>query len=361
MTRDAKALSGDRRILVEILEAVPQGVIAVDGEGRVVDINENACRMFGYARDALVGKELGVLLPESFRQRHVAHLAGFFQKPARRMMGYGTGELWGRRADGAAFPVDVGLSSLLLDRAPLALAFVSDVSERRSGQEELRQSREKLQQLARQLTSVSEEESRKWARELHDVYSQHLVGIAMELARVASKSDRPAEVRSVEEKVRVLAEDIHNLSRSMHPNILHDLGLAAALKAELDAFQRDHGVDTEFLREDVPGDLPPEVALCFYRVAQESLRNIRKHSGASRVATTLKGTADGLAMTIEDFGDGFELDRVLRQGGLGLISMEERVLAVGGEFSVDSLPGRGTTVRVTVPLSHRKATDASAG
>lgn len=332
-------------VLSEMFEAVPQGVVAIDSTGVIVRINDNACRMFGHARDQVVGAELSVLIPAGYHGAHATHIGTFFGDPQRRMMGYGTGELWGRRRDGSEFPVDVGLSSVEIDGSRLALAFVTDVSNRRRSEQELQRNRAKLQQLARQLNTAAEEESRKWARELHDVYSQRLVGVAMELARIAGDP-----VREVETQVRALAEDIHHLSRSMHPNILHDLGLVAALKSETEAFERAQGVRTEFLRNDVPNALPADVALCFYRVAQESLRNIRKHSGADRVTLKLDGSQTRLLMTVEDMGDGFELDRVLRTGGLGLISMEERVLAVGGDFSVDSAVGRGTIVKVSIPL-----------
>jgi signal transduction histidine kinase len=100
----------------------------------------------------------------------------------------------------------------------------------------------------------------------------------------------------------------------------------------------------------VPAGFPEEVSLCFYRVAQESLRNIGKHTAAAKVRVLLAGRRDGVTLRVEDTGDGFDLNEVKGKGGLGLISMEERVRLINGRFTIQSQPGEGTTVEVFVPL-----------
>jgi signal transduction histidine kinase len=121
----------------------------------------------------------------------------------------------------------------------------------------------------------------------------------------------------VEQDVRSLADDVHRMSQRLHPGILHDLGLAAALRSELAGFERDHGIKVAFVADGVPTCLPADVALCLYRIAQEALTNIRKHSRADRVALDLTGSAGAIAMEIRDHGRGFDLELTAHRGGLG--------------------------------------------
>ena len=106
----------------------------------------------------------------------------------------------------------------------------------------------------------------------------------------------------------------------------------------------------QFTPADLPVELPEEVSLCLYRIAQESLRNIRKHTGATQVRVWLAANQDGVTLNVEDTGDGFEVEKARKRGGLGLISMEERARLVNGKFSIRSQPGNGTSVEVFVPL-----------
>jgi signal transduction histidine kinase len=139
------------------------------------------------------------------------------------------------------------------------------------------------------------------------------------------------------------------MSRRLHPAILDDLGLAAALNNECLAFSERYDIPAELSVENVRMRLPEDVSLCLYRVAQESLRNIGKHAAAVRVRVTLKGDNEEIALLIEDFGDGFDIEEARGKGGLGLVSMDERVRLVNGTFSIQSEPGTGTRVEVRVP------------
>lgn len=333
----------------ELLETAAQGILAIDSDGRIVRVNALVCSMFGYTREEILGRKLSLLLPRGTRRAHASHVAGFFRHPERRPMGTGR-DVTGLRKDGSVFPIEVALSSLQLDHLTLSVAFVSDISDRKAAERQIAEQNERLRQLTQRLTSSAETENRKWARELHDVYSQRLVAIALGLTQAMAEGEPRPELERLEVQARKLAEDIHHLSRRMHPSVLHDLGLVAALRSEAMAFQRESGIRTRFEAKDVPTSVADEVALCCYRVAQETLRNIRKHSQATSARISLDLRDGRLAMTIRDVGDGFDRDRALRKGGLGLISMEERVLAVDGDFAVESTPGKGSIVRVSVPL-----------
>ena len=143
---------------------------------------------------------------------------------------------------------------------------------------------------------------------------------------------------------------MHRTSRQLHPTIVEDLGLEAALREECDRYSKQLGIPIGFTGEQVPAPLPNDVLLCLYRVAQESLRNIAKHAKATEITVQLHGRPGGVGLQIEDMGDGFDVNEARKGGGLGLISMEERIRVVNGTFDIRSEPGRGTTVDVFVPL-----------
>jgi hypothetical protein len=349
--RIARQLEESQDISRELLETAAQGILVVDLEERIVRTNDAAAKMFGYTRRELMGKKLGMLIPEDLRETHSQHVAGYFDKPRRRVMGVGM-DLAARRKDGSQIPVEISLSHVRMDDRPLAVAFVSDITLRKKSEREIADHRGRLQRLTKRLITAAEDETRRWARELHDVYSQRLASLSMKLDRLNADQPEDSPYRAVEADVRSLADDVHGMSRRMHPSILHDLGLAAALRSELAGFEREHGIKVALRAEGVPRGLPADVALCLYRVAQEALTNIRKHSRAQRVELDLAGSDGTVTMAIRDEGRGFDLELMAHRGGMGLMSMEERVNAVGGEFSIESSSGKGTAVRVQVPLNN---------
>jgi signal transduction histidine kinase len=148
-----------------------------------------------------------------------------------------------------------------------------------------------------------------------------------------------------------LSGDVHTMSRRLHPSILDDLGLVEAVRAECARFSRREGIAVSIDAGNVPGDLPGNVKLCVYRILQEALRNVARHAGATRVRILLTDEGGLLRLAVEDDGKGFSPQGMDRRAGLGLISMKERTQQVGGDFSLDSGPGRGTVIRITVPTA----------
>ena len=161
------------------------------------------------------------------------------------------------------------------------------------------------------------------------------------------------------EEIGMLAKDVHQLSRELHPSILDDLGLTAALRAECGAFSRQYGIPVRFEPSAIPEGLSSAISLGLYRIAQESLRNVGKHSRATAVRVTLAaserveqsdGIGDTVRLVIEDNGSGFDLEQIKGRRGLGLVSMEERVRLVEGNLAIRSQPGSGTAVEVRIPV-----------
>ena len=229
-----------------------------------------------------------------------------------------------------------------------------DVTDFKQTQQTLHEYRLQLQRLTVSLIYSQENANRELARELHDVLSQDLAAIEMQIHLLKSEviSDRKLARRLSEigTKLGQLATDVHQTSRELHPMILEELGLEPALRQECRAFQARFGIKTRFSAKSVPAALPKDGRLCLYRVAQESLRNIGKHATDAReVRVSLMGDPQGATLVITDTGSGFEIDAARKKGGLGLISMEERVRSVRGDIKIRSTRTQGTTVQVFVP------------
>ena len=214
---------------------------------------------------------------------------------------------------------------------------------------------QELHALTAKLIEAQEHESKHLARELHDVFSQKLAVLGMEIAALGRNPPETSQalnsgLQQLTQQIGILSRDIHQISRQLHPAILDDLGIEAALRNECLVFSQQHGIPAEFVSRDVPQPLSGDLSLCLYRIAQESLRNIGKHAQAEEVRVDLSARDREIILVIEDIGDGFDLQEGRGKGGLGLISMEERIRLVNGTLSIRSQPGEGTRVEVRAPL-----------
>jgi signal transduction histidine kinase len=229
----------------------------------------------------------------------------------------------------------------------------------RGSQAELRRSYERIRDLGGRLLSAQDSERARIARELHDDISQQVALLAIDLellGRVAAGDSEPLLGECLN-RAHVIARSVHDLSHRLHPAKLRLIGLVPAL----DALQRElsrSGIRIGFLHETVPPLLPPDLTLCVYRIVQEALQNVLKHSKARDVSVHLRGGPEGLALTILDDGVGFDPD-VSWSKGLGLVSIRERLEAIGGTIEVDSSPGAGTRLLITIPLQARSLNAAA--
>ncbi|MFZ5876612.1 MAG: ATP-binding protein [Nitrospirota bacterium] len=240
--------------------------------------------------------------------------------------------------------------------------FMIDVTERmktqqalKRSQSALRESQQNLRVLAGKLLSAQEEERRRLARELHDDLTQRLATLAIELGAIEQGivSLDPAarkKLRQLKDQIVRVSADTHGMSRRLHPSILDDLGLVAAIESEcLGATKRD-GIQFDFSAERVPNRIPKDVSIALYRIAQEALRNMAKHAKTKRAVVRLSGGGESIRLQLQDFGVGFAPRKARGGGGLGLASIKERVRLVQGQVSIKSRPRDGTTITVEVPL-----------
>jgi two-component system CheB/CheR fusion protein len=219
----------------------------------------------------------------------------------------------------------------------------------------LNRTQEELRGLNAHLFTVQEEERQHVARELHDDISQRLSLLRMlleEIGGVGADKEDLERLRSAREQAQSLNTDVRQISHRLHPAILSDLGLSAALKALVQEFGEREGMPATFLTQDLPESWSSHAAMAIYRIAQEALRNVAKHAGRTHVKVILAGVEGQLQLRVMDFGLGFDQEAENGTFGLGMISMQERARQAGGTLIVQSALGQGTTVTAEIPLEH---------
>ena len=223
-----------------------------------------------------------------------------------------------------------------------------DITHRKRAEQE-------LEELAGRLINAQEQERSRIGRELHDHISQMLGVLTIRIDQLRADEATSPSVGAALEELRhstsELTDDIHSLSHRLHSSALDYLGLVPALQKLTTEFSSRHGIAVDFAHDSVPARLPSEVALSLFRVTEEGLNNIAKHSHARSARVQVCGSPDGLQLTIEDAGTGFDLDSLERRAGLGFVSMRERLRALHGTVHVDSEPSRGTRIEVSVPAA----------
>jgi signal transduction histidine kinase len=217
---------------------------------------------------------------------------------------------------------------------------------------EVARSKDELQRLSARLVDAQETERRSISRELHDEIGQSLGALLVDISRLANSlgHDR-SEARSELERMKALAErtlsGVRDMALLLRPSMLDDLGLVAALEWQAREVSRRSQIEVAVESENVPDDLPDEVRVCTYRLVQEALNNAVRHSEAKNAEVTVAQSATGIEVTVADNGRGFD---PARTRGLGILGMEERVKRLGGNFSVESKPGNGTTIHAVLPV-----------
>lgn len=210
-------------------------------------------------------------------------------------------------------------------------------------------------ELSRKLMDAQEKERARLARELHDDLSQSLAILSIQLQSLVSKPQDPAEITkhvdTLTQQIQQLSSDVHRISHELHPSKLTQLGLEAALRGFCRETQAAHGVKIGFEASNVPHSVPSDISLCLYRIGQEALQNVVKHSGASLTNVALRADDGVISLLVSDNGSGFDAESVRSKDSLGLISMQERIRAVNGTITIESVPDAGTKIEASVPLN----------
>jgi PAS domain S-box-containing protein len=214
--------------------------------------------------------------------------------------------------------------------------------------------------LSGRLIEAQDEERKRIAREVHDDYSQRVALLGVELEQLAeiggaSSAEASQKVHELLSIVGGLASDLHALSHRLHSSTLESLGLVAGLKAFCVEFSDQQDIEVDFASENLPLGIPGDATLCIFRITQEALRNVKKHSGANRAVVRLEWTGDRLHLSVSDLGKGFDSNKPSAERGIGIRSMEERLRLLGGQLEIQSLLMEGTRIDAWLSLKMTRA------
>jgi signal transduction histidine kinase/ABC-type uncharacterized transport system substrate-binding protein len=268
------------------------------------------------------------------------------------------------RIDGAlyfifSFISYVGVAHLLivlLRRHQTAIDNLNSVEQERALRREAEErAKHRQMELSGMLINAQEKERSRLASEIHDDFSQRLALIALELETaeetIGTSPDEAAQkVHNVLNSASELGADLHTLSHRLHSSTLERLGLVPGVTALCSEFAAQQGIEVDLLTDGLPDSVNTDVALCLFRIIQEGLRNLKKHSGASKAQVRLSRVDDKLLVKVHDEGVGFDVRDLEEKDGLGIRSMEERADLLGGRFEIHSKPGKGTTIEAWVPV-----------
>jgi PAS domain S-box-containing protein len=354
---DAALQSAEARV-GDLIESAMDAIISVDESQRIVLYNPAAEKVFLRPRAAVIGQRLNMLIPERFRAAHQEHIGEFARTGATsRRMG-DPRVLHGLRANGEEFPIEASISQHSENGRRLFTVILRDVTGRVRAEEALRKSREELRELALVSDSVREQEKSRIARELHDELAQSLTALKMDVSWLRGHlPSRDASVSGKLDDIDALLDGTvaatRRISADLRPLMLDDLGLVPAVEWLVQKFTERHAIPCKLELGAPDLELHEPHASAVFRILQESLTNAARHARASRVEVSIGLTNGAVALRVRDDGRGFSPDDPRKPGSFGLMGLRERAYVLGGEVSIASEPGRGTTVEVRIPLESR--------
>jgi PAS domain S-box-containing protein len=360
-TAEQARQEADRRENEAAFAAMAEGAVITDADGSILWVNDAFCSIYGYAREEVLGRNPRIL-------KSGRHDAAFYGELWRQLLegGHWRGEVWNRRKTGEVFPEELSIQALRGPDGKIVrfISIFSDITERKRNEEELQKQRQQLEEsesrlreLAEFLQTVREEERARIARELHDEMGQALTALRIDLGWLRNKClplGTPA-VERVGSALGVVEHSIVSLRRiseDLRPAMLDSLGLAAAVEHHVEQFSQRTGIPCRLRMNREEFELEDRLATTVFRVVQETLTNVARHSGASEVSVQIDQAEDGIHLTMQDNGRGFSGANDKKT--FGLLGMRERIAMLGGRLEIDSRPGHGT--RITAWLPHHKAT-----
>lgn len=342
-------LQASRARYKDLFDSATDAIIIRDLKGNILEANKAATEITGYPSSQLTKMNISDLLtPESLdvaMKMQQKQLGGDYISSRYEL------ELL-RKGGGMAI-VDVVIRIITDKNEPIAIqATVRDITERKRLEDNMRF-------YISEITKAQEEERKRIARELHDETAQDLAALLLELGAIMGRKEQVSDdtqnlLKGLRDNAERTMEGVRRFSQALRPRMLDELGLLASLEWLADDLTLNSGIKT---RVEVSGKkrrLPPEIEMVLFRIAQEALRNIEKHSKASRADVSVEFSKGRTKIIISDDGRGFNLGgsftELPRSGKLGLAGMEERARIAGGNLSVQSEPGKGTVVEVEAPF-----------
>ncbi len=351
-----KPVKNETDIFKVIAEKANYGIGIIDLEGHLIYVNRSFAEMHGYVPDELTGQHFSITHPHR-KSTNIKKLKKRLE-PSGRLL---TDELWQKKKDGTLFPALLTGTGIKDDKGKL-LYFSSiaiDISELKQTKNALRESEQKLRALSSHLLTVQEKEKKRISLELHDELGQSLTVLKLRFRTIERKLNPDQEglketCATSLQYIDQIIDNVRRLSRDLSPSTLEDLGLSSSLRWMAEGFAKYCNIKLSIQTEDIDHLYPPENQIIIYRIFQEALTNIEKHAQAGNASIIVKKEKKNVTFTIEDNGQGFDAQKTVAgysiDKGMGLAAIDERSRMLGGILDLSSAEGKGTRIRLTVPI-----------
>jgi PAS domain S-box-containing protein len=343
LVAQAASLQAREELLRVFVKNVPAAVAMLDRDLRYLQVSDRWCSDYLRGRTQILGRshyEIFPDMPEHWKEVHSRALEGETLRANEDRWDSGGGTRWARWEVRPWRAADGTVGGILI--------LTEDITRRK-------QMEEALSDMSRKLIESQEQERARIGRELHDDINQRLAMLSLELEQLEENpSEIQPRVKELRREMAEVSDDVQAMSHDLHSSKLEYLGVVAGIKSWCKEFGERQRVEIDF-SNDVHSALPFEIGLSLFRVLQEALHNVMKHSGVRRIEVQLREDSGGIHLIIRDSGRGFDVEAALQGKGLGLTSMRERVRLVNGTISIESKPMGGTTIHVGVPFGSEHA------
>jgi|GEM_PF-1354490 PAS domain S-box-containing protein len=317
---------------------------------KFIDVNEAAIKTYGYTREEFLNMTIFDIRPMSEIEK-----LNEYRKNNFEIASFNNGAWRHKKKNGSEIFVNIYAHDIEYINPNARLILAIDVTEKIIAEQDLQKSHQQLRDLSAHLQNIREDERGNISREIHDELGQQLTGLKLDLSwvRKKMKTEDPEVIEKIQETLILIdltVKTVRRIATELRPGILDDLGLIAALDWQSHEFEKRSGIRCEFIAKVNPQDLTSEISTGIFRIYQESLTNIARHSNASKVSTMLSKENNSLKLQIHDNGIGFDVDAAGKKGTLGLLGMKERVFMMNGTIELKSLAGEGSTVTIIAPI-----------
>jgi len=317
--------------------------------GDFIEVNEIACKRLGYTKEEFLQLSPSAIVS----QKNIDD----FNLNMERLLNEGQVifDLVHRAKDKKLIPVEINSLLFLYNEKPTILSIARDITERKQAEEKLRRTSKLLRELATHLQSVREEERTMIAQEIHDELGQVLTALKIQISLLANKLNNDQEplkqkINSLSDMIDASVESVQKISSKLRPGILDELGLIAAIEWQAEEFEKLTNIKCSLALPKDELKLERNKTTAIFRIFQEALTNIARHSGATKVVVTLMNHQSNIYLEIHDNGKGITQDQIKAFKSLGIHGMEERAIVFGGQVYFEGFAGKGTIVKVEIPI-----------
>jgi len=340
-----------------IMNAALDAIVCIDTAGIITVWNPQAENMFGWSEKEIIGRQLTeTIIPGHYREAHNKGL-NHYQQTGEGPVLNKVIEITALHHSGKEFPIELAIVPIKKSGDDFFCAFIRDITLRKIAEEKLQNSYEEIRRLASHLQDVREEERLIISREIHDQLGQQLTVMKMDISWLKKKlvlTNNQLAQEKLDELNTMMDETmktVRKIAADLRPSLLDDLGLGAALEWHLTEFEKRSGVAVHNIGLSEEISLPIATETGLFRIIQESLTNAARYAKAKNIIVKLEKKDKQLLLTIQDDGIGFDQEKIAAKKTFGIVGMRERTAMMGGSYNMSSMPGKGTTIIVHVPLT----------